>query len=262
MKKFLYNRPVWLDYVLIIVGTLIMAIGIKDIYDPIGLVTGGFTGLAIIIKAATGGVIEGGIPLWLTNLVLNVPVFLCALKIKGKSFIGRTLLGTIMLSAWLYVIPEYDLAMGDYVLAAVFGGVLSGFGTGLIFLAKATTGGTDMVAALFQHYLRHYSIAKIMQFVDGIVVLIGLYVFGLKAALYALVAIFAVTKVSDAIVEGFKFSRAAFIISDKYDEIADLIMERLDRGVTGVLAKGMYSKADRCMLYCVVSSKEIVKIKD
>ncbi|MCR5271536.1 MAG: YitT family protein [Lachnospiraceae bacterium] len=262
MKRYLYNRPVWLDYVLIIVGSFIMAVGIQWIYDPVGLVTGGFTGLAIVIKEATSKFVQGGIPLWLANIVLNIPVFLVALKIKGRTFIGRTLFGTVMLSVWLYLIPSYDLAQGDYVLAAVFGGVLSGFGTGLIFLAKATTGGTDMVAALIQHYLRHYSIAKILLIVDGVVVVLGLYVFGLKAALYALVAIYAVTKVSDAIVEGFKYSRAAFIISDKYDEISKQIMEKLDRGVTGVKSIGMYSGMDRCMLYCVVSSKEIVQIKD
>jgi len=262
MRKYLYNRPVWLDYVLIIVGALIMAVGIKCIYDPVGLVTGGFTGLAIIIKAFTLDIVDGGVPLWLTNFALNIPVFIIALKVKGPKFIGRTLLGTVMLSAWLYVIPAYDFTGGDYVLAAVFGGVLSGFGTGLIFLAKATTGGTDMVAALIQHYMRHYSIAKIMQFVDGIIVAIGFYAFGLKAALYALVAIFAVTKVSDAIVEGFKYSRVAFIISEKSDEIAKRIMEDMDRGVTGISAKGMYSGMDRRMLYCVVSSKEIVQIKD
>jgi len=262
MRKLLYKRPVWLDYCLIMIGTFIMAIGIQWIYDPIGLVTGGFTGLAIVIKAASANYVEGGIPLWITNFVLNVPVFLIALKIKGKKFIGRTFVGTMALTLWLYVIPAYDMPQGDFVLAAVFGGVLSGVGMGLVFLAKATTGGTDMVAALIQHYMRHYSVAQIMQVIDAAIVVAGLFVFGLKAALYAIVAIFAVTKVSDAIMEGIKYSKAAFIISEHHEAIAKNILEIMDRGVTGVKSVGMYSGNERCMLYCVVPAKEIVQLKD
>lgn len=247
---------------MLVIGTGLVATAIQCIYDPISLVTGGFTGLAIIVKAVTLRMIPGGIPLWLTNIALNIPVFLAAWKIKGKRFIGRTLVGTFLLSAWLYVIPSIDLTQGDYILAAVFGGVIGGVGMGLILLAKATTGGTDMVATLVQHYVRHYSIVQIMQILDALVVLCGFYVFGIRAALYAIVAIFITSKVSDALMEGFKFSKAAFIITDKYELVAKCILEDLDRGVTGLMAKGMYSGADKCMLYCVVSQKEIVQVKE
>lgn len=247
---------------MLVIGTGLVATAIQCIYDPISLVTGGFTGLAIIVKAVTSRMIPGGIPLWLTNIALNIPVFLAAWKIKGKRFIGRTLVGTFLLSAWLYVIPSIDLTQGDYILAAVFGGVIGGVGMGLILLAKATTGGTDMVATLVQHYVRHYSIVQIMQILDALVVLCGFYVFGIRAALYAIVAIFITSKVSDALMEGFKFSKAAFIITDKYELVAKCILEDLDRGVTGLMAKGMYSGADKCMLYCVVSQKEIVQVKE
>lgn len=262
MQKFLYKRSKVWDYIMLVIGTGLVATAIQCIYDPISLVTGGFTGLAIIVKAVTSRMIPGGIPLWLTNIALNIPVFLAAWKIKGKRFIGRTLVGTFLLSAWLYVIPSIDLTQGDYILAAVFGGVIGGVGMGLILLAKATTGGTDMVATLVQHYVRHYSIVQIMQILDALVVLCGFYVFGIRAALYAIVAIFITSKVSDALMEGFKFSKAAFIITDKYELVAKCILEDLDRGVTGLMAKGMYSGADKCMLYCVVSQKEIVQVKE
>lgn len=262
MQKLFYKRSKVWDYIMILIGTGLMAISIQCVYDPISLVTGGFTGIAIIVKALTEQLIPGGVPLWLTNIALNIPVFLVALKIKGKGFIGRTLLGTFLLSAWLYIIPPIDLTQGDYILAAVFGGVIGGVGMGLILLAKATTGGTDMVASLIQHYVRHYSIVQIMQILDALVVLCGFYVFGIRAALYAIVAIFITSKVSDALMEGFKFSKAAFIITDKYDLVAKHILEDLDRGVTGLMAKGMYSGNDKCMLYCVVSQKEIVQVKE
>lgn len=260
--KILNSRPWYLDFLFIVLGTGIMALAIQCIFEPIGLVTGGFTGIAIIIRKVTAGLVEGGIPLWLTNIVLNIPVFLFALKIKGKRFIGRTVIGTVLLSFWLYIIPQVDLTQGDYMLSAIFGGVITGIGIGFVLLAKATTGGTDMVSVLIQHKVRHYSVVQILQVIDGAVVLAGLYVFGLKPALYAVVAIFITSKVSDALMEGMKYSKAAFIITDRYQEVADAIMTKLDRGLTGLDATGMYSGDKKTVLYCVVSKKEIVDLKD
>ena len=166
-----------------------------------------------------------------------------------------------MLSVWLYVIPVIDLSGDDYLLAALFGGVFTGIGFAMVLRAGATTGGTDMVAALIQERMRHYTVAQIMQVLDAVVVITGLYVFGLRATLYAVVAVFVSTKVSDAFLEGFKNSKAAFIITNKYREVAECIMRELDRGVTGLQAKGMYTGDLKCVLYCVVSRKEIVEIK-
>lgn len=260
--RIMNSRPWYVDYLFIFMGTGIMALAIQCIFEPIGLVTGGFSGIAIIIRKMTAGIVEGGVPLWLTNLALNVPVFIAALIIKGRKFLGRTVIGTVLLSFWLYVIPQVDLTQGDYMLSAVFGGVITGIGIGFVLLAKATTGGTDMVSALIQKYVRHYSVVQILQVIDGMVVLAGLYVFGLKPALYAIVAIFITSKVSDALMEGMKYSKAAFIITDYYKEIADAIMTQLDRGLTALDATGMYSGDKKTVLYCVVSKKEIVELKD
>ena len=260
--RIMNSRPWYVDYLFIFMGTGIMALAIQCIFEPIGLVTGGLSGIAIIIRKMTAGIVEGGVPLWLTNLALNVPVFIAALIIKGRKFLGRTVIGTVLLSFWLYVIPQVDLTQGDYMLSAVFGGVITGIGIGFVLLAKATTGGTDMVSALIQKYVRHYSVVQILQVIDGMVVLAGLYVFGLKPALYAIVAIFITSKVSDALMEGMKYSKAAFIITDYYKEIADAIMTQLDRGLTGLDATGMYSGDKKTVLYCVVSKKEIVELKD
>lgn len=256
--KLYSNRPYYVDYLLLLLGTAMVALGIQWLYDPVGLVTGGFTGISIILKSLSGG----RIPLWFTNIVLNIPVFLIAYRVKGKRFIGRTLFGTLMLSAWLYIIPATDMAKGDYVLAAIFGGVISGTGMGLVLLAKATTGGTDMVAVLIQKRMRHYSVVQIMQVIDGLVVLAGLYVFGVQAGLYAIVAIFVTSKMSDALMEGMKYTKTAFIITARAEDVAKAIMERLDRGVTGLFAKGMYSGQEKCVLYCVVERKQIVELKD
>ena len=126
MQKLINKRSIVIDYLMMIVGTGLLAAAIQCLYDPIGLVTGGFTGLAIVIKAVTERFVPGGIPLWLTNIGLNVPLFFLTLKFKGKRFIWRTVVGTVLLSAWIYVIPAIDLTQQDYFLAAVFGGVIGG----------------------------------------------------------------------------------------------------------------------------------------
>jgi uncharacterized membrane-anchored protein YitT (DUF2179 family) len=132
----------------------------------------------------------------------------------------------------------------------------------LVFSAYASTGGTDLLASIIHKYRRHISVPFILTFIDGAIVVLGALVFGLGNALYAIIAIYITTKVSDGLLEGLKFAKMAFIISDDYDRIAQEIMTTLDRGVTGLSSTGMYSNKDRKMLFCVVSKKEIVKITE
>lgn len=252
MKK----RSELTDSILIVIGSFLIGFAIKNMYDPVSLVTGGVSGIAIIMKSVMG------IPLWITNTVLNIPLFLAAYKIKGWKFIRRTFLATAALSVSLYVIPEVTLVPDDVFLSSLFGGIVTGIGTGLVFICHATTGGTDMLAALLQRKMRHYSIAQIMQVLDSMVVLAGAAVFGIQSALYALIAIYAVSKLSDSMIEGLKFSKQAFIISDKNEEIAQAIMHDMERGVTCLDAVGMYSQSGRTMLFCVVSQKEMVQLKE
>ena len=250
------RRPVYVDYMLIVLGSFIIGFAIKNMYDPVNLVTGGASGLAIIMKEL------GKIPLWVTNTVVNIPLFLAAYKIKGWKFIKRTLIATASLSVSLYVLPYTPFVTDDLLLASLFGGIVTGVGTGLVLLCKATTGGTDMLAVLLHRKFRHYSIAQIIQVLDGIIVLVGATVFGIRFALYALISIYALAKITDGMIEGMKFSKQAFIISDKSKEIADTIMTEMERGVTALDAVGMYSGLGRQMLFCVVSKKEIVQLKE
>ena len=256
------RKPLWMEYLMIIVGTGLMSLAINSVFDASGMVTGGFSGVAIIIKAWTKGLVNGGIPLWVTNCVLNIPLFFIAWRVKGFSFIKKAILGEVSLSAWLAIQPVFHLAGDDLLLAALYGGVIQGMGIGLVFLGGGTTGGTDMMAAIIQKFLQHYSISQIMQIIDGAVVVIGMYVFGIHKALYAIIAVYLVTKVSDGLIEGLKFAQAVYIITEKPEEIARMIMEDLDRGATGINAKGMYSGQDKLMLFVVVNKKEIVMLKE
>ena len=250
------------DIVFIICGTALMAFSVASIFDPASLITGGFSGLAIIIRQLTSGLVSGGVPLSVTNLFLNIPFLLLAMKLKGFRYLLRTGFATVMLSFWLSVLPVIPLVQDDLLLSALYGGLIMGVGIGLVFVAQATTGGTDLIAALIQHFLRHYTTASIMWVLDTLIVLLGVYLFGIQMALYAIIAIYLSSRIADGLIDGLKFSKAAFIITEKPDELAGLLMAELDRGVTGISATGMYSGDAKNMLFCVVAKKEIVQLKE
>ena len=259
----MWNKKSWImDYLLIFVGTALMSIALNSAFDMNGLVDGGFSGIAIIVKSLTDSWFGGGIPLWLTNLVLNIPMFFLGIKIKGIRFLAKTIWGTFSLSFWLYAMPIFPIVKGDLFLAVIFGGVLQGVGIGLVFLGKGTTGGTDMVAVLIQHYVKHLSVARIMQLVDALIVAAGAFVFGPKNALYAIVAIFIVAKVTDGLLEGMNYAKAVYVISDHADELSKELMSELDRGATGIPVKGMYKGKNRMMLFCIIGKKQIVRLKE
>lgn len=256
------KRKTAFEYGMITVGTLIMAVGINMFYRPNSLVTGGVTGSAIMIESLTRAA-GFPIPVWLTNLVANVPLFMLGAKAFGFKQMIKTAFATAALTAWLYVTETLpSLAAGDLILASVFGGVLGGAGLGLVFRCMATTGGSDLAASVIHTLaLPHVTISKIMFVIDAVIITLGLFVFGPEKAMYAIIAVFVSVKVIDAIQEGFSFAKAAFIISERSDDIAVVIMEEIRRGVTGLSGRGMYTKRDKNVLLCVVSSKEIVKIK-
>lgn len=251
----------WRDIAYIFAGTFLMALGINLAFDPMGLVCGGVTGLAIVVKYLTGFIWDGGIPVWLSNLLFNGPLFIVALIKKGKKYIAKTMFATVMLSVWIYLIPIYQL-FDDYVLATLFGGVMTGAGIGMVLARMATTGGTDLLSALIHDKLKHITIPQLLAITDGAIVLLGAVVFGVENAMYAICVVYICAKISDGMLEGLKFAKMAHIISDKAEEIAEIILTDVDRGATGVKVQGMYSKEEKKMLICVVTKKEIVELID
>ena len=244
------------DYLIIVLGAFIMGFAIKNIYDPQGLVTGGVSGLAIILKEKIG------LPLWITNMGVNIPLFLLSFRLRGWKFVKRVLVAEAALTLSLAILPEYAFLKDDLVLTALFGGVFSGIGTGMMLLCHATTGGTDTMAALLHTKIKHYSINQILQVLDGLVVLAGASVFGIRYAFYAAIAVVVLAKVSDSIIEGTHFAKAAYIITDHKEEVAREIMDGMERGVTIIDARGAYTGERRDILFCVVSKKEIVEVKE
>ena len=257
MLNIFKKRSALREYLLIIAGSFIMGYAIKNILDPVNLVTGGVSGFAVIFNGLWG------VPLWVTNTVLNIPLFIVTYIIKGKGFMLKTITATAALSVALAIIPEHSIISdGDILLSAVFGGLIIGTGTGLVFMNRATTGGTDMLAADIQHFMRHKSVAQILMVLDGLVVLLGAGIFGINKALYAVISIFIVTAVSDRIIDGLKLGKAIYIISDRNPEIAERIMNEMNRGVTYIKAGKKYTGTQRDMLYVVIRGREVPQVKD
>jgi len=257
-KKILALR----NYMTIIVGSFLMALAVNLIYEPLGLVTGGVAGLAIVVKELTKVILDGGMPVWLFNVITNIPLFALSVKILGIRTMVNVTIGTLTYILSLMIIPINQFVFDDLLLAAVVGGAITGVGLGMVFSVSASTGGTDLMASLIHKYNKHVSVPRILTIIDGAIIILGALVFGIGNALYAIIAVYITAKASDGFLEGLKFAKAAYIISDEYEKVASDIMTKLDRGVTGVSATGMYSKTDKKMLFCVVSKKEIIKITE
>ncbi len=260
--ELLTKRPKWLQYIVIALGTVLMAIAVNMVYEPMNMVTGGVSGLAIVIKYWTEPLFSGGVPLWLSNILVNIPLFIFAIVIFGVKYIAKTLYATICFTIALYIVPINAIFTEDYFLASVFGGVLMGAGLGLILFYQCTTGGTDLFSSLLHLKLKHYTVPQILMVVDSAIVLLGAAVFGINEALYAVVAVYLASKVMDNFLEGVNFAKLTYIISDHHEAIAQAILYDIKRGVTGIPVQGMYSNEARNMLLCVVSKKEIAGIID
>ena len=243
-------------------GCFLMALATNLFYTPVNVVPGGFTGLAMIIRRLTAHVTPGGIPIWALNILLNVPLILFSIRIRGFRFIKRTLIAALLLSLFLFLIPEYPLVGEDWFLIAAIGGALMGTGMGLVFLGKATTGGTDTLAALIQFNVPHLSVAKILPYLDGAIICLSAFIFGIQITLYAIITVIVSGKVADSITGGAKNAHLAFVISDSYQKISQTIFDEMDRGATLLSGKGMYTGSEKPVLMCAVSKKEAVLLKE
>lgn len=255
MRTRIKDSEFW-SYLLVTAGTFFMATGINIIYEPLSMVTGGFSGIGIIIKKILS------VPVGVTTLVLNIPLFVMAKKQKGSQFVKKSLYAAICFSFALLIIPSYEITHEDFLMAAVLGGALNGVGLGLVFSQGTSTGGSDLLCSLLRRWFPGFSISELLIIVDGVIVVAGMWFFGMQTGLYSIVAVFITGKVSDALVDGLKFAKMAYIISGSPLVISEAIMRELERGVTGLNGTGMYSGNNKKVLMCVVSKKEVVKLME
>jgi len=250
------------DFALMIIGATLTSIAAKYIFDPADLVTGGVTGLAIIIRSLSERYLGHVIPLWLSTFILNIPIFLYALKVSGLRRILRTGFVWLLITAELYWLPPVAFMPEDRILAVIFGSVLTGLGSGLLLTAHATSGGSDMLGESLHHRLRSVSVGRLIQIIDGLVVTGGLLTFGIEKTLYAVLAVWLMGRIVDIVLDRGKHARMATIVSSESEAIAGEIMRQLDRGVTSLKGEGMFTGTDKKVLMCVCSNRELVAVQD
>lgn len=250
------------EWSMFILGTALIAFAINQIFAPADMVTGGVSGLAIVLEEALLRWADIHVPIWLFNMLLNIPLFFLGFWGLGWGAMQRSLVGTVALTFFLAIIPEKSIGLGDSLLTAVFGGVIGGVGIGLVFSANGSTGGTDLLALFLTKKFRTLKVTQLLLILDGIIVLMGAWMFGLTTALYTVIAIYTVSVVSDRVLKGLYDAMAVFVISKDSRKIASAIMEKLERGVTQIRVIGGYSGEEKEMLFCVISKRELPRVKD
>ena len=248
-------RDELLNVLLIAAGLLLATLGYRLYLIPNNVAPGGFTGIGQIVNHLFPVVGVG-----MVNLILNVPLFVLSLRSMGLGFGLRSLLSSVALSLLLDYLPVPAMT-DDVLLSAVFGGVLCGAGFGLVLRGHATTGGSDMLASIVHRHVPALKVSVCLFATDAIVVIASGFVFDAAAAMYALISVFVMNVVIDQVLEGPGLARSHIIITTHGNEIAERILKELDRGVTALDAKGMYSGEDRTMLLCVVSRLEAVRLR-
>jgi uncharacterized membrane-anchored protein YitT (DUF2179 family) len=248
------------SYSLIVIGALFLASSFVFFITPYRFVPGGVFGISIVIHYLLG------FPVGLTGLILNIPIAILGIKILGPKFGVKTVVGFTLTSIFIDLITrlwgETPLVENDALLASIFGGVTCGFGLGLIFRAKATSGGSDIIGMILVKYTR-LPLGQMMILVDSCIVVIGLIAFqDWKVLLYSWIVIFITGKVIDVVLNGINFDKTLFIVTDKYDEVRRIILEDLDRGGTSFDAVGMFQGTPKKVIYTVVSPRELGLLKD
>lgn len=238
-----------------IAGAVLMAFAVKNILEPGELVAGGFSGLAIIAKDWLN------IPLWVTNVVLNIPVFVIAFFWLGKKVVMGSLITTAAFSVAVGVLPQWNIVEGDIFLSTVLGGMLMGAGLGIILLTGASSGGADMISLLVHHRNRRLSVAWVMFGIDAVIIVAGGVLFGWQKAIYSIISVWLVSMVSEKLMSGPNYTKACVIVSSHSKAISVRIMDEIKRGITGLNGCGMYTGKQELVLFCVASRHEMSKIR-
>lgn len=245
-----------IDWLGTIVGSFIMAIGVSCFLLPNQLSSGGFSGIATITYYLFN------IPMGIMIFLLNVPLFLFAGYKIGKDFLVKSILGTFSLSFFIDLLDKLEPITTDRFLACIYGGTIIGLGTAIILKVGSSTGGTELIGNIIKTYNPHISMSKYLMLIDIVIIILNILFFKeIEIGLYSAIAIYLYGKLIDVVFEGVYYTKLLFIISDKNEEIAKRIVRDVERGVTGLYGKGMYSHNDRLVLICAAARGDIIKIK-
>ncbi|WP_034747936.1 YitT family protein [Halalkalibacter wakoensis] len=244
-----------IDYTYILAGAAIVAIAFNLFLLPNKIASGGVSGVSTIVAHVFG--VEPAFTQW----ALNIPLFILGILLLGGLKYGiKTLVGTLFLPLVVYLTRDWTVGFEDPLLGALFGGIGVGMGIGLVFRARASTGGTDLAAQIIQKYTG-LSLGAAVFLMDGLIVITSAFTFGIELALYALISLFVTGKVVDMVQVGVGYAKVALIISNHQEEVRQSLLNDVDRGVTKLSAYGGYTDEERDVLMCVVHQTEVTKLK-
>ena len=239
-----------------IIGSFIMAISVSFFLLPNELSSGGFSGIATIFYYRLK------IPMGITIASLNIPLFLMAGYKLGKRFFLKSLIGTISLSVFIDLLDKYKVVTNDKMLAAIYGGLLTGIGTAIILKSRSSTGGSDLVTYIINKYNNKIELGHVITMIDAIIIILNvIFLKKIEVGLYSAITIYLMGLMIDVVFEGIFFSKLLFIISNKNQIISNEIQTKINRGITGIYGKGMYENKNKLILMCAVDRRDIANIK-
>ena len=247
-----------IEAILLILGCIIMSIGINMFFKPYTIAPGGLSGFSLVIGKLTG------LSIPTVMLALGLPLVILSIKILGKRDALKTLIGMMVLSACLSITTPLSnyIVTEDVLLCSISGALLLGGGLGVVLSIDASTGGTDLIALMLNKVFPNVPISKFILMLDGLVVIsAGVANKNLETALYSGVALFVISKVIDAIISGFDYSKTFIIISNESESLRNEIIKDLKRGVTSLEGKGGYTDQQKDVLLVVIPKKQEVHLK-
>lgn len=241
-------------YLYLFIGAIIAAVGLEVFLIPNHIIDGGVVGISIMLSAVTG------IPFGILLIVINLPFLFLGYKYIGKPFAIATTFSIICLSFWSNIFLPVLPVTNDFFLAAVFGGIITGAGVGLVIRNGGSFDGTEIVAIITDRKTV-FSVGEIVMFINLFILSSASLIFGWDKAMYSLVAYFVISKMIDVVIKGLEETYAVMIVTSQHEEIADKLMKQMDKGVTLLHGEGGYSKEKRKVLYCIVTRLEIDSLK-
>lgn len=239
-----------------ILGALIMAAGVSLFLLPNQLSSGGIAGVATILYYLLD------IPMGTVIIAINIPLFLFSMYKVGKMFFLKSTLGTVAMSVFIDLLDKIEPLTNDRFLACIYGGILLGLGTTLLLKAESSTGGSDLISYIAKKYKPTVRSGNIIVIIDIIIIALNVIFFKeIEIGLYSAIAIYIMGKIIDIFFEGINFTKLMIIVSNKSEEIAKQIDQKVARGSTGLYGKGMYTNENKLILMCAVYRKDVARIK-
>ncbi|HIR49867.1 MAG TPA: YitT family protein [Candidatus Avoscillospira avicola] len=243
---------------LIALGCALFSLGFDLFLQPNQINVGGVSGIGQLLTHLTG---FGSVALW--SVLINVPLFLVSIRGVGKKFFVGSLCGMLLSNLFLSLFERIPAPVTEPLLATLYGGLLTGLGLGLVFVAGASTGGVDIVARLLRPSFPNFPIGRIMLAIDIVTVTLTGVVFGdINKALYSAVTLYVCSMVLDGVVYGLDYSVVALVISDQHQTICQEITSKLDRGVTILRGQGYYSGQDKRVILCAIKKRQVAELKE